>query len=176
MKIYLPVTNRLNQGFYDNFTSIYSKLGMKGHGGYDFATPSNTPIPYHCDLEGVVYQVMCLPNSGLCLTIIVEENGQHYRFGYAHLKKVCVKTGDIVKLGDLIAISDNTGAASTGPHLHLDMFKCEHITKDTYQDLDNCNGYFGGIPINFEKEFALEMVGTDAKIKFLLKSIINRLI
>lgn len=176
MKIYLPVTNRINQGYYDNARPIYNKLKMLSHGGYDFATISNTPIPWLCDLDGIVYETKPLPNSGLCLTIIVEENGQHYRFGFAHLKKVCVKTGDIVKLGDLIAISDNTGAGSTGPHLHVDMFNCQHVTKDTYIDLDKDNGYFGAIPINFEKEFALDMVGTDAKIKFLLKSIINRLV
>jgi hypothetical protein len=175
MKIYLPVTNKLSQGYYENATSIYKKLGMLGHGGYDFATPSNTPIPWHCDLEGKVSQIMTLPNSGLCLIIIVEEGEEHKRFGYAHLKKVCVKVGDMVKLGDLIAISDNTGAGSTGPHLHVDKCLCIHDAKDNYTILNSDNGYFGAIPIEFEKEFALEMVDTQTKIKFLLKSIIYRI-
>lgn len=40
---------------------------------------------------------------------------------YAHLSRAIVKAGDIVKKGDLIGYSGNSGYA-TGPHLHLGVF------------------------------------------------------
>lgn len=41
---------------------------------------------------------------------------------YAHLSQVLVKSNDVVKVGDVIAKSGNTGR-STGPHLHYEVHK-----------------------------------------------------
>jgi murein DD-endopeptidase MepM/ murein hydrolase activator NlpD len=39
---------------------------------------------------------------------------------YAHLSKTFVKAGDVIKAGEVIAKSGNTGNSS-GPHLHFEM-------------------------------------------------------
>jgi len=46
---------------------------------------------------------------------------------YCHLKKggVCVRPGQIVKVGDKLALSGNTGFSS-GPHLHFCVFKIKN--------------------------------------------------
>lgn len=41
-----------------------------------------------------------------------------YTISYCHLTKTLVSKGDIVRAGDVVAITGNTGR-STGPHLHL---------------------------------------------------------
>lgn len=45
-------------------------------------------------------------------------NGKHIVSEYGHLSEFCVRTGEKVKAGQIIAKSGNTGI-STGPHLHL---------------------------------------------------------
>jgi murein DD-endopeptidase MepM/ murein hydrolase activator NlpD len=42
-----------------------------------------------------------------------------YAVTYCHLRSVAVKRGDRVLAGDAVAISGNSGARTTGPHLHL---------------------------------------------------------
>jgi len=45
----------------------------------------------------------------------------------AHLSERYVKTGDHVHAGQLIGKTGNTGTVTTGPHLHLQVFK--HLTR-----------------------------------------------
>ena len=47
-------------------------------------------------------------------------NGQRILSRYAHLNQFCVKYGQIIQQGQIIAKSGNTGH-STGPHLHFEI-------------------------------------------------------
>jgi murein DD-endopeptidase MepM/ murein hydrolase activator NlpD len=53
--------------------------------------------------------------------VVVIDDGNGYRSLYAHFGKITVKTGQIVKAGDLIGYEGRTGHA-TGCHLHYGLF------------------------------------------------------
>ena len=47
-------------------------------------------------------------------------NGEVFLSIYAHMSEVHVKTGNLVRTGQVLGLSGNTGC-STGPHLHFEM-------------------------------------------------------
>jgi murein DD-endopeptidase MepM/ murein hydrolase activator NlpD len=52
---------------------------------------------------------------------------------YKHNSALLVKTGDIVKTGQAVAIIGNTGEMSTGPHLHFEMwYDGKYINPENY--------------------------------------------
>jgi murein DD-endopeptidase MepM/ murein hydrolase activator NlpD len=54
--------------------------------------------------------------------LVIVEHEFGYRSYYGHLSKTLVKPGQLVKPGEMIALSGNTGR-STGPHLHFEIRK-----------------------------------------------------
>jgi len=85
------------------------------HYGQDITVNKGTPI--HVPADGVVKVVRYMGGFGKSIKI---DHGFGYTTFYAHLSKFNVKSGDIVKRGDLIAFTGNTGR-STGPHLHYEV-------------------------------------------------------
>ena len=113
--------------------------------GYDFSTPEGTEV--YPMLGGVVIRVIGhyeLAHQDLTRkkdvnTIeILHLDGTVAR--YSHLKKdsIRVKHCDVVGAEQVIGLSGNTGY-STGPHLHVDVFKA--TSGNTYQT----------IPLEFSK-------------------------
>lgn len=87
------------------------------HKGIDWAIPTGTRVVASCG--GTVSRAGWGSGYGY-VVYIKHENGMETR--YAHLSKVLCKVGDVVKQGEVIARSGNTGI-STGPHLHFEILK-----------------------------------------------------
>jgi murein DD-endopeptidase MepM/ murein hydrolase activator NlpD len=90
----------------------------KMHKGIDYAGPSGTEI--HAVGGGVV---SFAGNRGDGYGNVLEvDHGDGLISRYAHLSRVGVNEGAVVKKGDLVANMGSTGR-STGPHLHLEVLR-----------------------------------------------------
>jgi len=107
----LPIKN-------GKITTVYKKLGKSWskdyHSGVDFAVPTGTEIIAVAD--GKIENA----NWGKSYGIQAVQKVAGGWVIYAHLSKLDVKPGDVVKAGQRIGASGNTGN-STGPHLHFEM-------------------------------------------------------
>lgn len=81
------------------------------HNGVDLRAAIGTPIKAPSD--GVVDAVWEEPKGGKQIRLKLS-NG--YYTGFAHLQKSAVKSGDLVKQGQIVAYSGDTGIGSA--HLH----------------------------------------------------------
>jgi murein DD-endopeptidase MepM/ murein hydrolase activator NlpD len=85
------------------------------HTGLDF--PSDVGTPIKAAAGGVVLTTEEHPAYGHMIEL---DHGRGLVTRYAHTSKWLVKTGDIVKRGQVIALVGNSGR-STGPHLHFEV-------------------------------------------------------
>ncbi len=98
------------------------------HFGVDILAPNNTPIK--AIMDGVVINAEASVNSGNSIFIQHRKNVVSV---YKHNSALLVKTGDIVKTGQAIAIIGNTGEHSTGPHLHFEMwYDGKYVNPENY--------------------------------------------
>jgi len=88
------------------------------HHGIDFAT-GKTGVEVKAVASGVVTFSGEKQGYGNMVKI---NHGNGYETLYAHDEKLLVKPGDIVKKGQVIALSGNSGR-STGPHVHFEVHK-----------------------------------------------------
>ena len=87
------------------------------HRGLDIALPTGTEI-----LAGQAGTVTFAGDSGGYGLLVVLDNGEGLVSKYAHCSALLVSVGQTVEAGQPIAKVGNTGT-STGPHLHLEIFK-----------------------------------------------------
>lgn len=92
--------------------------GKKMHKGLDLSTAVGTEVLATAD--GEVIEVVSTPDG--YGNHIVIKHGDMYQTKYAQLSEFKVKGGDLVKKGDVIGLSGNSGQ-STGPHLHYEVYK-----------------------------------------------------
>ena len=93
------------------------KGGRQFHKGIDFQADVGDTVMTVAD--GVVSYVGW--RGGYGHTVEIDHAGG-YRTRYAHNSRLTVKVGDVVQAGDQIAKAGSTGR-STGPHVHLEVFK-----------------------------------------------------
>lgn len=82
------------------------------HFGVDVAVPVGTPV--RAPAGGVV--TLASPDMYFTGGTLMIDHGQGVASAFLHLSQLKVKVGDVVKQGDIIALSGMTGRA-TGPHL-----------------------------------------------------------
>lgn len=96
---------------------------QKLHNGMDFHARSNE---VYAMMEGEVIKVGDDEHSGNYVTI----HHGNYTVSYCHLSKALVRKNTVVKPGEVVAITGNTGR-STGEHLHLSVkYKDKYINPD----------------------------------------------
>lgn len=91
----------------------------------DYNAPEGTPV--YAMMNGVIAWQGTDYGGGNMIKLKSTDNsysrisGNPLYLRYMHLSQILVKTDQVVKTGDLIGYSGNTGAYTTGAHLHLDM-------------------------------------------------------
>ena len=104
------------------FSPIYGEVTAKfdfgkKHFETDIATSTNTPVKSVAD--GVIVFAEWAIETGY--VVMVEHS-----FGlisiYKHNSSGLVTQGEIVKAGQVLALSGNTGELTTGPHLHFELW------------------------------------------------------
>ena len=97
------------------FTSGYGVRFGQLHAGIDLAAVEGTP--YKAIHAGKVTAAGHNGGYGYAITI---EQSDGTEIIYAHSRRLLVKTGDMVKAGQVIGLVGNTGY-SYGPHLHIEV-------------------------------------------------------
>ena len=112
----LPADGRISSPFGDRDDPFGSK-GTVGHKGIDIALPEGTPLV--AAKSGVVTRAEMSSSYGNVI-YINHDDGTQTR--YAHMRNFArgISTGSIVRMGQVIGYSGNTGN-STGPHLHFEL-------------------------------------------------------
>ncbi|MCP3730651.1 peptidoglycan DD-metalloendopeptidase family protein [Sphingomonas sp. MG17] len=89
----------------------------ENHAGIDYAVPVGTIV--RAGASGVVVRTGTMRGYG---NVVVIDYGDKLEATYGHLSKALVKPGQVVRAGERVALTGNTGT-STGPHLHYEVRK-----------------------------------------------------
>lgn len=122
-----PLTNPTVTDSY-GYTRITGNYFV-AHKGADFRAIESTPIKAMG--RGIIRLVKSFRNYGKTIAI---DHGLGLMTFYMHLSKIYVEEGELVRQGQLIALSGQTGYAEI-PHLHLSV-KIDGISIDPIKFLD----------------------------------------
>ena len=103
----LPVNGYISRGFDPD----------RGHYGIDIVVKDGTPV--YASAGGFVVFSGYTNNYG---HIIILSHSDGYLSIYKHCSVILKKEREFVKQGELIAQSGNSGLATTGPHLHFEIW------------------------------------------------------
>jgi len=105
--LFPPVNGTISEGY-----NIKEK-----HFAVDVVVANNTPVKATAD--GTVIFAEWTLETGY---VIIIEHNQELISVYKHNSAITKSQGDLVKAGEVIAMSGNTGELSTGPHLHFELW------------------------------------------------------
>ena len=105
--LFPPVNGAISQGY-----NVQEK-----HFALDIVVAIDTPVKAAAD--GTVILAEWTTQTGY---VIVVDHGNGLISAYKHNASLTKAQGDLVKAGEVIAISGNTGNLTTGPHLHFELW------------------------------------------------------
>lgn len=179
MKYLRPVkSSYITQKFGENKNNIYATLGWVGHNGIDFGVPSGTPFYWYGTDKGTLIEIGQDNLGGNYCSVLTEEDGKFYRHRFFHLQEVKAKVGQVLESGDFIGYTDNTGTATTGPHLHaLDIKEVRKDEQGNWKTWNVSNGYGGSINPEgkYIDTFVLDYIGFLKKLIALYQQLIGLL-
>ena len=108
-----PVEGSVSSGFGFRSDPFTGRPAL--HTGLDFPASLGTPV--HAAAGGFVLLTEYHPQYG---NLVELDHGNGLVTRYAHNSKILVKTGDLIKRGQIISQAGNTGR-STGAHLHFEV-------------------------------------------------------
>ena len=119
--IILPSSAPITSGWGRRWHPILRTMRM--HYGTDFDADRGTPV--WAAHQGVVETATYMKDFG---RVVVLNHGNGFSTLYAHLNKIRVKYGEIVRQGQRIGDVGSSGL-STGPHLHFEM-RIDHVLRN----------------------------------------------
>ena len=131
-QITLPLHGRISSRFGSRIDPISGEGAV--HKAVDIAVNEGTRVGAAWD--GIVTEAGNAPKKGNYIWM-VHKNGCETL--YCHLSELLVKKGDVIRAGEAIALSGNTGY-STGPHLHFGIRKNGEMV-DPLNYITETNGY-----------------------------------
>ncbi|UAJ65961.1 murein DD-endopeptidase MepM [Candidatus Schneideria nysicola] len=146
------ITSNFNLNRYNPITGCIAP-----HRGVDLAVPIGTAVLTVGDGK-----VVAVGNDYAAGKYITIHHDHQYMTRYMHLKKFLVKPGQIVKRGDCIALSGNTGR-STGPHLHFELWINQKAVNPITTPLPSHRDSLSG---NERLEYLLEVKRLLPQLKF----------
>ncbi|MFL5319517.1 MAG: M23 family metallopeptidase, partial [Myxococcaceae bacterium] len=109
----VPQSTPITSGF---GMRVHPILGTKKmHTGVDLGIAQGSEV--HVTASGVVRRASEDSVNGM---VVIVDHGRGVTTAYCHNSKLLVKVGDVVKEGEVIALSGSTGR-STGPHVHYQL-------------------------------------------------------
>jgi len=117
VRFFMPLKGPITSGFGYRSDPFSNSKTKRFHCGIDIGAEIGTPVRAACD--GRVIFSGWKGSYGYMVAIAHNNN---YITVYAHNSKNLVTAGDVIKKGQKIALSGNTGAV-TGPHLHFEIRK-----------------------------------------------------
>ena len=123
-----PFAGKAHHG--NDYNFVYEELKspvsgtVNGNNGHGF-TVNDGGIGYDGDGTGWGNRIVIKLDDG---------SGRSMLFG--HLSKMNVKSGDKVKVGQVIGVTGNSGEQTTGPHLHVELVDPKHSNRASDRTID----------------------------------------
>ncbi|MFK2819083.1 M23 family metallopeptidase [Flavobacteriaceae sp. LMIT009] len=105
--LFPPVKGTISEGY-----NVEEK-----HYAVDIVVAKDTPVKATAD--GTIVLAEWTTQTGY---VVIIDHGNGLISAYKHNASLTKEQGDLVKSGEVIAISGNTGELTTGPHLHFELW------------------------------------------------------
>ncbi len=117
-----PVNGTISEGY-----NVEEK-----HFAIDIVVAKDTPVKAAAD--GTIILAEWTTQTGY---VVIIDHGNGLISAYKHNASLTKEQGDLVKSGEVIAISGNTGELTTGPHLHFELWSDGYpIDPSTFIDFE----------------------------------------